>query len=457
MVQYCTRTGVSCQLPTKSCKYLALRYIFWFFLTDEAFVSKAINDSSIALEKFPASKVMQLAKRIKASKATAHHIKQVVNDPKATQVSLMRNQRKDLPPSKHKKKSQSFKSRPSSHKRYSSEHNQHQVPPYKKKFDPKQAHSRKDRYSKSGDSKHIEGFKCPAKGFQCKICNKYGHFTSLHYKKSVSFKSRTPKVHQLQAGQMYTQEDSTCGQSEDLTSSDESFCLQLKIQCTQASSKIPTPHHLITNIAYRLKSHQKGNQYLRARLDTYANVSIMPASVYQLVFQDLDCKKLTPNKPEIGTYTTDTVKLVGSCVFHLVHPDTKCLQEVTFYVASNNGSVWLSCVTMLALGLIQPCTRLDYLPPRASLITSSSNHAKKTKSQVNVCVSKKEYTVSNQQGIIHKLITTKVSADMVAIIIFFFLMFLWLLQLFIIIIHCMYTYFHLLILTGFGKYLLPLY
>ena len=62
----------------------------------------------------------------------------------------------------------------------------------------------------------------------------------------------------------------------------------------------------------------------------------MPASVYKLVFGDPDCKKLAPRKLEIGTYTTDTVKLVGSCMFYLVHPDSKCLLEATFYVASNN-------------------------------------------------------------------------------------------------------------------------
>ena len=214
-------------------------------------------------------------------------------------------------------------------------------------------------------------------------------------------------MHQLQAGVVYTQEDSICSQSSDLTSSDESFCLQVKIQCTQANTKIPTPHHLITNLAYRLKPHHKRNQYLRARLDTCADVNIMPVSVYKLVFQDPDCKKLAPSKLEIGTYTTNTVKLVGSCVFYLVHPDTKCLQEVTFYVASNNGSVLLSCVTTLALGLIQPCTRLDYLPPRASLITSSADHPKKTKSQISVHVSKKESEVSNHKGMVSKLITSK--------------------------------------------------
>ena len=111
----------------------------------------------------------------------------------------MKHQRTDLPPSKSKQKQQSVKSRSKSHQRYSSEHKQ-QVPPYKKKYDPNQAHSVKDRCSKCGDSKHIEGFKCPGRKFQCKTCNKYGHFTSLYYKKKVSFKSRTPKVHQLQGG-----------------------------------------------------------------------------------------------------------------------------------------------------------------------------------------------------------------------------------------------------------------
>ena len=111
------------------------------------------------------------------------------------------------------------------------------------------------------------------------------------------------------------QEDSIHSQSGDLTSSDESFYLQVKIQCTQANTKIPTPHHLITNPAYTLKPYHKRNQYLRARLATCTNVNIMPVSVHKLVFQDPDCKKLAPSKLEIGTYTTYTIKLVGSCVF----------------------------------------------------------------------------------------------------------------------------------------------
>ena len=85
-------------------------------------------------------------------------------------------------------------------------------------------------------------------------------------------------------------------------------------------------------------------------------------------------KKLAPSTLEIGTYTTDAVKIIGSCLFYLVHLETKKLQEVTFYVAQNDGSVLLSCTTTLVFGLIQPHTRLDYLPPRASFNTSSVDH-----------------------------------------------------------------------------------
>ena len=131
--------------------------IFWFFLKDEEFVSKTINDSSIDLDKFPASKVRQLAKKMKASKETAWHIKQVASDPQAAHINLMRHQWTDLLPSKHKRKA--FKSRTSSYKCHTSEQ---QVPPNKRKVDPKQAHTSKERCSKCGDSRHVEGIKCPA-------------------------------------------------------------------------------------------------------------------------------------------------------------------------------------------------------------------------------------------------------------------------------------------------------
>ena len=81
-------------------------------------------------------------------------------------------------------------------------------------------------------------------------------------------------------------------------------------------------------------------------------------------------KKIRPCKMQISTYTADTVKIIGSCIFTIVHPDTKKLVPVTFYVTTNDGSLLLSCKTTLALHLIQPRSKLDYLPPWASLMTN---------------------------------------------------------------------------------------
>ena len=179
---------------------------------------------------------------------------------------------------------------------------------------------------------------------------------------------------------------------------------------------MPRPTHLITNLAYRLKPHHTRNLYLRARLDTCTDVNLMPASMYQLVFNDAKMQKLAPSKLQVGTSTTDTVKIVGSYTFYLVHPDTKKLIEVTFYLAMNDGSVLLSCKTTLLLGLIQPRPRLDYLPPRESLIFSTADQPKKTKAvlhtqkqEVSTQTTKQEVaaqtSVARRQ--VPKLITSK--------------------------------------------------
>ena len=63
--------------------------IFWLFMKDEDFVSRTINEGSVDIDKFPASKVCQLVKKVKSSKATARHIRQVAGDLQAAQINLM--------------------------------------------------------------------------------------------------------------------------------------------------------------------------------------------------------------------------------------------------------------------------------------------------------------------------------------------------------------------------------
>ena len=102
-----------------------------------------------------------------------------------------------------------------------------------------------------------KGFQCPAKMYQSKAFHRFGHFTSLCYQKQQApFKSRKPKAHQLQASAVYAKDSGICSQSEDDSSNEDSFSLQVKVKCTQTNlQRISRPTHLITNLAYRLKPH----------------------------------------------------------------------------------------------------------------------------------------------------------------------------------------------------------
>ena len=97
--------------PPETAKILH-RDIFWFFLREEEFVSKTINEGSVDLDKFPAKKVCQLAKKYESSKATARHIKQVAGEMQATQIHLMRHQCTELSNGKYKKWKPQTKPRP---------------------------------------------------------------------------------------------------------------------------------------------------------------------------------------------------------------------------------------------------------------------------------------------------------------------------------------------------------
>ena len=96
--------------PLKTAKILH-RDIFWFFLRDEDFMSRTISDGSIDLDKFPVSRVCQLAKKLESSKATARHIKQVSGEPQVAQINLLHHQRTELRQHRYKKKKSHTKPR----------------------------------------------------------------------------------------------------------------------------------------------------------------------------------------------------------------------------------------------------------------------------------------------------------------------------------------------------------
>ena len=293
-------------------------------------MSKTLNEGCADLQQYPASKVCQLAKKLESSKATARHIRQATSNAQAAQINLLRNQRTELSQKKKKghKRKQHFKSKDSK-------------PPYKK--------------------------------YLCKACKKYGHFTSL------CFSKQKETAYQITAEEM---ENNSESEMDEDPYSDDSFVLyqmRAKINMSTTQRRVPKKTHLIANLPYRLKQYQTHHKYLRVRLDTCADVNIMPKSVYQMMFTDPEVQQLAPNDISLGVYTDHQVDILGKCIFFMIHPDTKKPHAVTFYVASNEGSVLLSCTTLLALELIQTRPRLDYLPPRAKLITSAADHPTRTK------------------------------------------------------------------------------
>ena len=79
-----------CNYPQETAHILQ-RDISWFLLSNKSFISKTLDEGHVNLNKFPASRVRQMAKKLEGSQATAKHMKQVTNEPHATQINLLRH------------------------------------------------------------------------------------------------------------------------------------------------------------------------------------------------------------------------------------------------------------------------------------------------------------------------------------------------------------------------------
>ena len=139
---------------------------------------------------------------------------------------------------------------------------------------------------------------------------------------------------------------------------DKSFCLQMKVQAIQANDKYPAPKHLFTNLEFKIKPHKNKTKFLQARIDTCVDVNIIPVSIYNYLFKDPDCAKIA---------------------LYIIYPDTRYTEEIPFFVASNKGSILISCTTSLALDLIKPHEKLDHpsLEGNRNVIYNSPDKIKK--------------------------------------------------------------------------------
>ena len=183
-------------------------------MKDEDFVTKTINEGNVDIQKFPASKVRQLAKKMESSKAMAKHIGQVAGDLPTAQLQLMQHQCTQLPTRNYPRRKQNSTAwqKPQNHKTL-------EIPTSWKPSTLQQLDACPDKCTRCGDTLHAKGFQCPARKFQCKICHKFGHFTTVWYQKSQgqqssnSFHPRKPKAQQLHAGALYTHHDADRSES----------------------------------------------------------------------------------------------------------------------------------------------------------------------------------------------------------------------------------------------------
>ena len=192
-------------------------------------MSRTISDGSIDLDKFPVSRVRQLAKKLESSKATARHIKQVSGEPQVAQINLLHHQRTELPQYRYKKSHakprQGNSKLPCRNDPQGQKMKGNYFLPTSNRLPPSNNHN---RCSKCGNTADWERFICPAKKYQCKVCHKFGHFTSQCFQKKQypQQKFRQPKAHQIQVDESYHYPHSY---SSDVSSSEDSFCLQVKV------------------------------------------------------------------------------------------------------------------------------------------------------------------------------------------------------------------------------------
>ena len=160
--------------------------------------TRTINEGNVDIQKFPASKVQQLAKKMESSKATAKHIQQVVGDLPAAQIQVMQHQHTQLPTENYPRRKQTATGR-----QKLQNHRTPEILTSQKPSDHQKPDACHNKCTRCSDTLHAKGFQCQARKFQCKMCHKFGQFTTVCYQKSqdqqpsTSFQSGKPKAQQI--------------------------------------------------------------------------------------------------------------------------------------------------------------------------------------------------------------------------------------------------------------------
>ena len=208
-----------------------------------------------------------------------------------------------------------------------------------------------------GDTRHRPGFNCPTSRFQCKKCQKYGHFTSKCLTKPQSTNVNT--IEEVNAVLAFTKSPHSV-QAE--LSDDDS--LDAMYICTVNTSK--PKRHVFADLQLARQSSKL--KYLKVRLDTAADVSMMSKSVYQQLFDDPQCQKLQPVTTNTVMHDHSKAEVLGSVTIPILKDNKK--HGITFQIVPYEASTLLSCEQVTKHGLVIIPEQKQ--PPKNAIVYGSS-------------------------------------------------------------------------------------
>ena len=270
------------QAQLTPCNYSAnmeaiqLRDNFVLKLANQEMVGKINSKAKKQGDAYTAEKALEKACEIQQYKATNIFLQNAVKcEPIESQVLAMRSQRTEMATIKSNKW----------------RNNRRQLPPKSK-----QSNNKQEWKCKRCGGQHQKPCECPAMNKNCHKCGKNGHFA-----RACLAKNSKHRVQSIQADQEMERYETLKYEDSPATRYQAS---QIKV-CAKVN-QVKEPHEppvdkkiVMVTIPYTRNHSNEFKDCIRMRVDTCADINIMPLSVYQTIFNDPKKEKLMPTSIQV--------------------------------------------------------------------------------------------------------------------------------------------------------------